>query len=254
MRASAARDGIELLVQSAEFDVGTQTAQIENFITQKVDAIVVCPADSQAIGGAIQQANAAHIPVFTADIRADQGEITSHIASDNLQGGQLVAEALAQALGGKGKVAIIDHPEVTSSQDRVKGFVEAMKKFPDIQIVATQSGSGVRERAATTMENLLQMHPDLKGVFGINDNTALGAISVLEGHGRKDILVVGFDADPEGREAIAKGSLYADAVQFPDQIGDATIRTVVQHLHGVTVPKLIPVPTRLLDKAGLAAR
>src|SRR3954452_23696138 len=144
LRAQADKDGLVLKVQSAEFDTATQTAQIENFIMQKVAAIIVCPVDSQAIGGAIRRANEAGVPVFTADIRALQGTVVSHVASNNEQGGRLVGEYLAKALDGRGKVAIIDYPEVTSSQERVKGFEAALAAHPGMKVVAKVSGLGVR--------------------------------------------------------------------------------------------------------------
>jgi len=254
LRAQAAKDGLALKVQSAEFDVATQTAQIENFLTQKVAAIIVCPVDSQAVGGAIKRANEAGTPVFTADIRALQGNVVTHVASNNEQGGRLVGDYLARALGGKGKIAIIDYPEVTSSQERVKGFTEAIAKFPGMTIVAKISGLGVRDRAATTMENILEAHPDVRAVFGINDNSALGALSVLQARARKDVAVVGFDADAEARDAIAKGLLLADAAQAPEKIGAATIDAVAAHLAGKAVPKETAIETFIVDKAALAPK
>jgi ribose transport system substrate-binding protein len=254
LRAQAAKDGLTLKIQSAEFDVATQTAQIENFLTQKVAAIVVCPVDSQAVGGAIKRANEAGVPVFTADIRALQGQVVSHVASDNEQGGRLIGEYLAQAMGGKGTVAIIDYPEVTSSQERVAGFTAAIKAHPELRIVAQVSGLGVRDRAATTMENILAAHPDLRAVFGINDNSALGALSVLQARARKDVLVVGFDADDEAREAIRKGLLLADAAQAPEQIGAATADAIAAHLDGKPVPKEVAIPTFIVDKAKLVQK
>jgi ribose transport system substrate-binding protein len=252
LRAQAARDNLTLKIQSAEFDTATQTAQIENFITQKVAAIIVCPVDSQAIGGAIRRANEAGVPVFTADIRALQGTVVSHVASNNQQGGRLVGEYLARALGGQGKVAIIDYPEVTSSQERVKGFEEALARFPGMKVVAKVSGLGVRDRAATTMENILEAHPDVRAVFGINDNSALGALSVLQARAGKDIVVVGFDADAEARDAIKKGLLLADAAQAPERIGSATVDAVAAHLAGQPVAKETAIETFIVDKAELA--
>jgi len=251
LREAAGGANVELRVQSAEFDTATQTAQIENFVAQKLDAIVVCPVDSDALGGALGRAQQAHVPIFTADIRSHQGEVVSHIASDNQQGGALVGDYLARALKGTGKVAIIDQPVVASVQERVRGFEQALGKYPGIHIVAKLSGGGVRDQAATTMENLLQAHPDLNAVFGINDNSALGALSVLRSRGRTDVRVVGFDADPEGRQAIRSGFLLADAVQDPRKIGRTTIETVVAYLKGAKVPKEVTIPTGLVDRATL---
>lgn len=251
LREEAAKRNVELLVQAAEFDTSVQTSQIENFVTQKVDAIVMCPVDSQTMGGAVKRANDAKLPVFTADIRSKQGDIVCHIASDNVQGGRLIGEYLAKAVNGKGSVAIIDHPEASSVQERVRGFEEALSKFPDLKIVAKQPGGGVRDKAMTTTENILQAHPEITAIFGINDNSALGAIAALQARGKKDVLVVGFDADAEGQKAIRAGTLLADAVQYPKKIGTVTIETVVKHLQGEKVPKEIPIETGTLDKAGL---
>jgi ribose transport system substrate-binding protein len=251
LKAAAAQNGIALKIQSAEFDTAAQTAQIENFVAQKVDAIVACPVDAKAVGGAIGRANAAKIPVFTADTRSDVGDVVCCIASDNVLGGRLIGEYLAKAMNGQGVVAVIDYPVTASVQDRVKGFEEALARHPGMKIAAKLNGGGVRDQAATAMENILQAHPAVNAVFGINDNSALGAISVLEARGRKDVTVVGFDADPEGREAIRKGTLLADAVQYPRKIGQVTIETLVKHLKGEPVPKSIAIETGVLDKERL---
>jgi len=126
LRDAAKEAGAELLVESAEFDPKLQDDQVGNFVVEKVDAIILCPADSKSVGGAVKKANAAGIPVFTADIAAEEGEVVSHIASDNEQGGELAAQYLAEQLGGEGKVVIIDHPAVTSVQERVAGFEHKM--------------------------------------------------------------------------------------------------------------------------------
>jgi ribose transport system substrate-binding protein len=123
MRETANKHNVKLNVQSAEFDMKDQQAQIENFITQRMDALVVCPVDSDTIGGAIRRANEAKVPVFTADIAANDGEVVSHIASDNVAGGRLAGEYMAKLLNGKGKIIIIDHPKVMSVRDRTRGFV-----------------------------------------------------------------------------------------------------------------------------------
>lgn len=237
-------------ILSCNMDLPTQTTQVENFITQKVDAMVVCPAESAGIAGAVRRANAAKIPVFTADIAAQGGEIVSHIASDNIAGGRLAGERLAKLLNGKGDIAILNHPAVQSVQDRVKGFKEALAKFPGIKIVDDQAAEGKRDLAVTVMENILQKHPKLSGVFAINDSTALGALAAIEQAGRKDIIMVGYDGDPEARQKIAAGTaLKADAVQYPSEIGKATANAVADHLEGKKVPAYVPVRVGLIDQA-----
>jgi len=234
--------GYTLVIRACEFDAPKQASQIEDFVAQKVLAIVAAPCDSSAVVPALAGPERAGIPVFTTDIAAHGGKVVSHIASDNVQGGALAAEEMAARLNGKGKIIIIDHPTVSSVQDRVRGFEEAMKKFPGITIVAKPSANGAREQAQRVMEDMLQAHRDLAGVFGINDDSALAAAGVIERAGRKDVVVIGFDATDEAQAAIRKGGpLKADVVQYPRKIGQTTMEMVARHLAGEQVPKLVPI-------------
>jgi ribose transport system substrate-binding protein len=252
MRETAEKEGIELLIQSAEFNLADQTAQVENFLTSGVDVLIICPVDSAGIAGAVKKANAAKVPVFTADIAAQGGDVVCHVASDNVQGGRLAGEYLAKLLGGKGKVVIIDHPVVTSVQDRTRGFMEAISKYPDIQVVDRPPGDGVRDKAMAVTETMLQKHPDLAGIFAINDSTALGALKAVESMGRTNVVIVGYDGDPEARREILRGcALKADAVQFPRKIGSTVVEMVAKHLRGEPVPKLVPIPCDIIDKQKL---
>ena len=248
LRSSAASYGYDLVINSGDWDLAKHQAQIENYIVQKVDAIIVCPCDSKGIGPAIQKANSAGIPVFTADIKAEGGKIVSQIASDNIAGGRLAAEFLAKLLHGKGEVAIIDQPITQSVIDRVKGFMEEIAKYPDIRVVARPSGDGVRDKSMKVAEDLLQGFPNLAGIFGINDDSALGALAAIEAAGRKGILIVGYDGTPEARQAILRGSaLKGDVVQYPLEIGRITIETIAKHLAGEVVPAEVPVKVGVVD-------
>src|SRR5687767_13099629 len=248
LRSSAANHGYDLVINSGDWDLAKHQAQIENYIVQKVDAIIVCPCDSKGIGPAIQKANSAGIPVFTADIKAEGGKIVSQIASDNIAGGRLAAEFLAKLLHGKGEVAIIDQPITQSVIDRVHGFMEEIVKYPEIRVVARPSGDGVRDKSMKVAEDLLQGFPNLAGIFGINDDSALGALAAIEAAGRKGILIVGYDGTPEARQAILRGSaLKGDVVQYPLEIGRITIETIAKHLAGEVVPAEVPVKVGVVD-------
>jgi ribose transport system substrate-binding protein len=251
LATEAAAHGYELNVQSGEFDVARQKDQIENFIVERVSAVVVCPCDSKSIGTSIQAANRTGIPVFTADIAvlAEGVRVVSHIASDNVAGGRLAARALIAALGGKGRIAIIDHPEVESVIQRVRGFEEEVAAQPGMKIVAKLSGRGMKDAAFRTAEDILQAHPDLDGIFGINDDSALGALAAVEKAGRLGrVVIVGFDAVPEARQAIAAGRIYADVVQQPRTIGEETIKAVAAYMAGDPVPPTHLIPCRLFTK------
>ncbi len=248
LREEAAAQGFELIVVACEMDPAKQASQIEDFVAQHVSAILAAPCDSNAIVPALAVAERAGIPVFTADIAAHGGKIVSHVASDNVQGGRLAAEALAGLMGGKGKVLVIDHPTVASVQDRVKGFEEGLKAFPGITIVAKLSSDGQRAKATQIMEDMLQAHRDLGGVFGINDDSALGAAGVIEAAGRKDIVVVGYDATDEAQAAIRKGGpLKADVIQYPETIGREAIDIIAHYLAGQTVPAIKSIDVGIWD-------
>lgn len=246
MRDEAKRYGYAITFADANRDQARQTSQVEDFISKRVSAIVLAPVDSKAVGPAIVEANNAGIPVFTADIAstAKEGTVVSHVASDNVQGGKVAADLLGAALGGQGTVAIIDQPEVTSVQDRVKGFREELAaKYPNITIVADQPAGGDQGQAATVMDNLLQTYPNLNGVFGINDNSALGAVSAVTVAGKLGkIKIVGYDATPAARAKIDAGEMVGDPEQHPEEIGRLTIDQIHAYFTGHTPPKVIAVP------------
>jgi len=240
----AKKDGYRLLVTSAEFDPARQANQIDEFIVQKVDALIVCPCDSRSVGASIVAANEANIPVFTADIAstAPIGKVTAHIASNNIQGGREAAKLLAAAIGDKGKIAILSHPEVASVTDRVRGFKEEIAKHPNIEIAADLSAEGKRGKAVSVMEDLLQAHPDLVGVFGINDDSALGALAAIEAAGKlAQVKIVGYDATPEARSKIEAGAMYGDVIQHPQKIGKLAMQAVHDYLSGREPPAVVAV-------------
>ncbi len=251
MKAEAAKFGYTVNVVDAARDNQKQQNQVEDFISQKVDAIVLTPYNSQAIGSAIVEANKASIPVFTADIAngSAQGVVVSHVASDNVQGGAQAGKLMCAAVK-TGAVAIIDEPDVTSVQDRVRGFKSALARgCPSVKIVADINGSGERSKASSGMEDVLQAHKDLKGVFGINDDSALGAAKAVEAAGLSGkIAVVGYDATPEAQAAIKGGAMYGDAIQHPDQIGAKVIDAIHDNFDGKTVAKKIAVDVGTFTK------
>ena len=253
LRQEAAKNNYELIITAAEWDLGKQIGQIEDFVSRKVDAIIVCPVDSKGIGAGIKAANAAGIPVFTADIAAQEGDVVCHIASDNVAGGRLAGEYIAKALGGKGTVGIINQPALTSVLDRVQGFREAIAKYPEITIAADGNGQGVRDKALQATADALQANPKLDAIFGINDDSALGALDAVQQFKRTGIVIVGYDATPPAVDAILKETaLKADVVQYPDKIGVGTIQQIQQHFAGVAVPKVFPVEVGIVDREALS--
>jgi ribose transport system substrate-binding protein len=252
MQAEAKKYGYRLLFVDANRDSAKQQSQVEDFISKRVDAIVLTPYDSQAIGSAIAEANNANVPVFTADIAnaSKQGKVIAHVASNNVQGGEMAATLMCKAINNSGNIAILDEPEVTSVQDRVKGFKTGIAQHcPNVKIVAEVDSGGSRNKATSDMGDILQAHKDLKGVFGINDDTALGAVTAIRADGLSNIAVVGYDAQAEARTAIKNGQMYGDAVQHPDQIGKLTIDAIHNYFTGKKVAARVDVPVGTFTKA-----
>jgi ribose transport system substrate-binding protein len=255
----AGKGGYEVVVVSGDFNVAKQRDQVKDFIVQRVSAIVLCPCDSKAIGPVIKESNTAGIPVFTADIKCldPDAKVITHVASDNLQGGKEAAKAMIEALGERGgKIAILDFKVVESCLLRVQGFKEvieehnAQAKTGKIDIVAELNGGGAKDVGYRAAEDLLQAHPDLAGIFAINDLSALGARAALEKAGKAEqIKLIGFDGQPEGKQAIKDGKIYADPVQFPEQIGRMTAQMILKHFDGEYVEPEILIPTALYRKA-----
>jgi ribose transport system substrate-binding protein len=168
-------------------------------------------------------------------------------------GGEQAGILLCKAVGNSGSVAILDEPEVTSVQDRVKGFKMALQQHcPNVKIVADVDSGGTRDKATADMSDILQAHRDLKGVFGINDDSALGAVTAIRAAGLSNIAVVGYDAQAEARTAIAGGQMYGDAVQHPDVIGAKMIDIIHDYFSGKKVPTRIDVPVGTYTKANAA--
>jgi ribose transport system substrate-binding protein len=138
--------------------------------------------------------------------------------------------------------------------DRETGFREAIGKFPGIHLVSTINGAGVRDRSLKAADDMFQAHPDIRGVFAINDETALGVLASATSHGMKNLAIVGYDAAPEALKAIASGSaLKADVAQQPDAIGTQTIGAIADYFAGKTPPARIAVPVRIIDADSLRA-
>jgi ABC-type sugar transport system substrate-binding protein len=152
----------------------------------------------------------------------------------------------------KYQIVIIDDPTVTSVQDRVRGFEEGLAKHPEFRIVDKPTGEGKRDKAMAATENMLQKYPKLAGIFAINDDSALGALQAVTQAGRDNVVIIGYDATPEARDAIkAGGPLKADVIQYPEVIGLLTARTVARYLAGERVPPSVPVAVGMIDHADL---
>lgn len=253
------KHGYEVVAVSGDENVALQQNQVKDFLVRKVSAIVLCPADSVAIGPVIQEANKQGVPVFTADIGclAPDAKVVTHVATDNYDGGKKAGEAMIEALGeAGGNIAILDHRKVESCILRVKGFKEvldahnAQRTAGKIVIVKELPSGGSKDQGYRSAADALQSHDDLAGIFAINDPSALGARAALENAKRAErIKIIGFDGQPEGKKAIKEGKIYADPVQFPDKIGQVTAESILRYFNGDTPKTQILIPTALYRQA-----
>ena len=255
VKDEAANHGYDVVVVDGDRDVQKQANQIDDFLTKGVAAIILNPCDRQSIGPAIEKANRAGVPVFTCDLKcvAEGAEVVSHVGSDNLQGGKLAGEAMIEALGEQGgKVLVVHFPQANSCQLRVQGFEEVIGAYNQglstglIEVVAQLDGGGVRDEGYKVTEDTLQAHPDLRGIFAINDPSGLGARAALEKAGKQDqVVIVAFDGQPEGKQAIKDGKIFADPIQFPGLIGRKTVELMMDYFAGVEVEEEVLIPTEL---------
>ncbi|WP_167152424.1 substrate-binding domain-containing protein [Streptomyces sp. MBT27] len=253
-QAEAKAEGIDLTVTDAQNDASQQANQIENFTSSGMKSIIVNPVDSDAVGPAVRGANKADVPVIAADRGVNKAETATLVASDNAAGGRLAARTLAEKLGGKGRIVVLQGTAGTSvSRERGAGFTEGLKAYPGIEVVASQPADFDRTKGLDVMTNLLQSHPDITGVFAENDEMALGAVKALGGRAGSVVAVVGFDGTPDAIKAVGAGSLYASVAQQPGELGRIAVRNAVLAIRGKKPDSAVKVPVKVVTRANAAA-
>ncbi|MBS0202675.1 MAG: substrate-binding domain-containing protein [Planctomycetes bacterium] len=252
------KHGYEVIVVSGDKDVSKQGNQIKDFIVQGVNAIVLSPCDSKSIVPVIQEANKAGIPVFTVDIPCNEPgvKIATQIATDNFGGGREAGVAMIEALGeAGGPVAVLHFKQAESCQLRVKGFTEVIDAHnasgkAKIDIVTELESGGAKDQGYKATEDAMQANPEIRGIFAINDPAALGAWAALSKAGKADqVKIIGFDGQPEGKQAIKEGKIYADPIQFPDKMGVQIVDAIIRHSKGEELPAQMLIPTSLYRQA-----
>jgi ribose transport system substrate-binding protein len=244
--------GVELIVSDAQNDAATQQDDVQNFVTQQVDAILVNPVDSEAVVPAVQAANQADIPVIALDRGASGGEIATLIASDNVEGGGLAGEELIELVG-SGPVAQLEGiPGASPTRDRGQGFEEAINAQDAVELVASQTANFDRAEGLNVTENILQSNPEIKGIFAQNDEMALGAVRALGNRAGTDVKIVGFDAVEDALKAIQDGKMNATVAQQPDRIGSLGVENAMKVIEGESVDENIPVPVKLVTEENVS--
>ncbi len=218
-------DGVQLQFEDARADVVKQLSQVENFISQKVDAIIVNPVDTASTKNIINAATKAGIPLVFVNRRPDQKNLPKDVVavtSDDVEAGKLQMQYIAEKLGGKGKIVILlGDLANNSTTNRTKGVKEVLAKYPDIKIEQEQTGIWLRDKGMTLVNDWLTQGREFNAVLANNDEMAIGASMALKSAGKEkgSVLIAGVDGTPDGLNAITKGDMAASA--FQDAKGQA---------------------------------
>lgn len=233
--------GVELVVNDAMGDANTQVSQIQNFITQDVDAIIYIPAGSAAAAVPVRDAREADIPVVTIDRNPDGEPADSFIATDSVAAAEELGQWVAEQTDGTGRIGTIQGQVGTTPEiDRDTGFLQGIDEYPDMEEIARQSSDQWSQSEGFDIAtDMLQRHPELDVFFGRADALALGAASAARNAGRSDeMLIVGFDGDVAGLEAVRDGVLDATVTQQTYKMGELAIDSAVALAEGEEVPEV----------------
>ncbi len=237
--------GYELIVLDSQNDPSKELGNVEDLLVKGVNVLLINPTDSDAVVSSVRAANRSKIPVVTLDRAANGGKVVSHVASDNVLGGEVAGNYIVEKLGGKGKVVELEGiPGTTAARDRGEGFNKAIAGKLDV--VAKQAADFDRTKGLTVMENILQAQPEINAVFAHNDEMALGALKAIESSGRKNIIVVGFDATDDAVAAVKDGKLSATVAQKPAEIGAIGIEVANKIIKKEAVQENVPVALELI--------
>lgn len=253
-KAKGAELGVEVIVVAppAESDVQAQITQIEDLIAQKVDGIALAPTDPNALAPVVDAAKAAGIPVVFVDTRGINEGVT-FIGTNNEVGAALAADFMCKNLPAGSEVAIL---QGLISQSTGQARAEGSKKGLEgcgLKVVAEQTAEWDRAKGLSVTENILAGNPNIKGIFGSNDNMALGAVEALKAAAKlQDVMVVGFDANPDAAASILAGEMTASVAQAPANMGGFGIQALVDLKAGKTLDAWIDTGTVLVTKDNAA--
>lgn len=238
-----------------EDDREQQVQVVEGFLTQHVNGIVLAPFDKNALVRPVEEAKRAGIPTVVVDSALESNDALSFVASDNHHGGELAGEEMSRLLGGKGKVLLLRYQEgVFSTEQREKGFVDALSRHPGIQLISSNQYAGAtRDTAKSAAENLLNRYGnEIGGLFTPNESSTAGTLLALEDSGKAGkIKFLGFDTSDVFVHAMHDGKLQGIVVQNPFRMGELGVKTLVDSLLGQSAPKRVDTGVTLITPANV---
>lgn len=239
--------GYKLVVLDSQNDPAKELSNVEDLTVRGAKVLLINPTDSAAVGNAVAIANRNKIPVITLDRGAAKGDVVSHIASDNVAGGKMAGDFIAQKLGNGAKVIQLEGLAGTSAaRERGEGFKQAIDEHK-FTVLASQPADFDRTKGLNVTENLLASKGDVQAIFAQNDEMALGALRAV-GAANKKVLIVGFDGTDDGVKAVKSGKLAATVAQQPELIGSLGVEAADKILKGEKVEAKIPVALKVVTE------
>ncbi|MDR0847612.1 MAG: ABC transporter substrate-binding protein [Propionibacteriaceae bacterium] len=254
--ARAAELGVEIefIGPASESEVEAQMTMLDNALAKKPAAIGFAALDSQAAAGTLTKIKDAGIPVIAFDSGVDSDIPLTTAATDNKVAAKEGAKHMCELIGNKGKVALIVHDQVSKSgTDRRDGFLEGMKEYcPDVTVLEPQYGGGDQAKSADIAKSIMTANPDLSGIFGSNEGSAIGALKgVQEANMAGKIVLIGFDSGKAQLDAIRSGEMNGAITQDPVGMGAAVVQAAVDAIDGKTLPKFIDTGFYWYDKTNI---
>jgi ribose transport system substrate-binding protein len=248
----AVKSGAEQAADEFDVTITFEGPDNETMVDRQIDMLAAALAnnpkaigfaalDSQAAIPLLKQANDKGIPIIAFDSGVDSDIPLSTATTDNLAAAGLAADKMAEKIGGKGKVAVVAHDQTSRTGiDRRDGFVNRIaEKYPDIEVVTVQYGQGDHLKSTEVTKAILTANPDLNGIFGTNEGSAIGVVNGVQELGTEGLVIIGYDSGKAQKDAIKSGLMAGAITQNPVGIGYETVKAAVSALNGEEVPTLI---------------
>ncbi len=248
----AVKSGAEQAADEFDVTITFEGPDNETMVDRQIDMLAAALAnnpkaigfaalDSQAAIPLLKQANDKGIPIIAFDSGVDSDIPLSTATTDNLAAAGLAADKMAEKIGGKGKVAVVAHDQTSRTGiDRRDGFVNRIaEKYPDIEVVTVQYGQGDHLKSTEVTKAILTANPDLNGIFGTNEGSAIGVVNGVQELGTEGLIIIGYDSGKAQKDAIKSGLMAGAITQNPVGIGYETVKAAVSALKGEEVPTLI---------------
>ena len=240
--------GYDVVVLDSQNDPAKEVSNMEDISVKDIDVVLLNPVDSDSAIASVMVANNLDLPVITVDRAANGGEVVSHVASDNAEGGKMAAQYLINQLGDNANIVELEGIAGSSAtRDRGAGFDNEIENS-NLNIITKQSADFDRTKGLSVMENIIQSKGDIDAVFAQNDEMALGALKALQDANMDNVLVVGFDATDDAVASVNKGEMSATIAQQPILIGETAVNLTHRFLSGETVEAFAPVELKLISK------